>query len=59
MSSAKSHPGSGCSQQSDVRQIYEGPGHRTPIHRLLRIAAHEVNPPNFAARLQSAYASDR
>ena len=43
--------------QSDVRQIYEGPGHRTPIHRLLQITGHEVNPENFTPRLQSAYAS--
>ncbi len=50
-------PGVWLLQQSDVRQIYEGPGHRTPIHRLLRIATQEVNPPNFAARIQSAYAS--
>ncbi len=50
-------PGIWLLAQSDVRQIYEGPGHRTPIHRLLRLSTHEVNPPNFASRLQSAYAS--
>ena len=50
-------PGIWLLEQSDVRQIYEGPGHRTPIHRRLVIAAQEVNPPNFAARLQTAYAS--
>lgn len=50
-------PGIWLLEQSDVRQIYEGPGHRTPIHRLLRIASHEVNPADFVARLQSAYAS--
>ena len=50
-------PGIWLLEQSDVRQIYEGPGHRTPIHRLLRITSHEVNPANFALRLQSAYAS--
>src|SRR5919206_305395 len=43
--------------RSDVRQIYEGAGHRTPIHRVLAIARHEVNPPDFAARLQAAYLS--
>jgi hypothetical protein len=50
-------PGIWLLAQSDVRQIYEGPGHRTPIHRLLRLSTHEVNPSNFASRLQSAYAS--
>jgi hypothetical protein len=50
-------PGIWLLAQSDVRQIYEGPGHRTPIHRRLVIAAHDVNPPDFAARLQAAHAS--
>lgn len=44
--------------RSDVRQMYEGAAHRTPIHRVLSIAAHAINPPDFDARLQSAYASD-
>lgn len=43
--------------RSDVRQIYEGPGHRTPIHRRLVMDTHDINPPDFAARLQAAYAS--
>ena len=43
--------------RSDVRQIYEGAAHRTPIHRLLTVAAHEINPPDFEARLRSAYRS--
>jgi hypothetical protein len=43
--------------RSDVRQMYEGAGHRTPIHRVLSIAAHEINPADFAARRQAAYAS--
>lgn len=43
--------------RSEVRQIYEGAGHRTPIHRVLRIARHEVNPASFAERRQAAYAS--
>ena len=50
-------PGVWLLAQSDVRQLYEGPGHRTPIHRLLRIATHEINPAGFEARLQTAYAS--
>jgi hypothetical protein len=43
--------------RSDVRQIYEGAAHRTPIHRLLAVTAHEVNPLDFDARRQSAYNS--
>jgi hypothetical protein len=44
--------------RSDVRQMYEGAAHRTPIHRVLAIATHEVNPLDFAARRRAAYASD-
>lgn len=44
--------------RSDVRQMYEGAAHRTPIHRVLSIETHVVNPEDFEARLQSAYASD-
>jgi hypothetical protein len=43
--------------RSEVRQIYEGAGHRTPIHRVLDVARHEVNPPSFETRRQAAYAS--
>jgi hypothetical protein len=43
--------------KSDVRQIYEGATHRTPIHRLLTIETHEVDPPDFDTRVQAAYAS--
>jgi hypothetical protein len=43
--------------RSDVRQIYEGAAHRTPIHRVLQMVAHDVNPPDFEARRQAAYAS--
>jgi hypothetical protein len=41
--------------RSEVRQIYEGPGHRTPIHRVLTIARHEINPDDFTARRTAAY----
>jgi hypothetical protein len=44
--------------RSDVRQMYEGAAHRTPIHRVLAIATHEINPPDFLVRRQAAYASD-
>jgi hypothetical protein len=43
--------------RSDVRQIYEGAAHRTPIHRLLTIKSHEIDPPQFDARLRDAHAS--
>lgn len=44
--------------RSDVRQMYEGAAHRTPIHRRLEMTGHEVNAPDFAARLQAAHGSD-
>lgn len=50
-------PGTWFLARSDVRQIYEGPGHRTPLHRLLLITTQEIDPPDFDARLQQAYAS--
>jgi hypothetical protein len=43
--------------RSESRQLYEGAAHRTPIQRILEISHHEVNPPDFDARLQRAYAS--
>ena len=43
--------------RSEVRQLYEGAAHRTPIQRVLEIASHEINPPQFDARLQAAYQS--
>jgi len=43
--------------RSDVRQLYEGAGHRTPIHRVLAIDRQEVNPQGFADRRRGAYAS--
>ncbi len=43
--------------RSDVRQTYEGAAIRTPIHRLMVIDRHEINPADFATRRASAYAS--
>ena len=51
-------PGVWLLSKSDVRQIYEGAAHRTPIHRVLTIDTHVVDPPDFAARRDAAYASD-
>jgi hypothetical protein len=43
--------------RSDVRQTYEGASVKTPIHRLLILDAHDVNAPDFSARLAAAHAS--
>jgi len=45
-------------ESSDVRQIYEGAAYRTPIHRRLTIAHHEVDPGDYSTRRAAAYASD-
>lgn len=50
-------PGIWLLSRSDVRQLYEGAAHRTPIHRLLTITAHDIDPPDFDARLEAAYRS--
>jgi hypothetical protein len=42
---------------SDVRQMYEGAAHRTPIHRVLAIDRNEVNVADFPARRRHAYQS--
>ena len=49
-------PGIWLLARSDVRQMYEGAAHRTPIHRVLAIARTEVNPPDFNDRRTRAYA---
>ena len=51
-------PGVWLLSTSDVRQIYEGAAHRTPIHRVLTIDTHAVDPSDFVARRDAAYASD-
>ncbi len=43
--------------RSEMEQVYEGPGHRTPIHREVAFARVELNPPDFDARLGAARAS--
>jgi hypothetical protein len=43
--------------RSETHQIYEGPGHRTPIHRLTTFDRHELNPTDFAARRLDAHRS--
>jgi hypothetical protein len=44
--------------RSEVRQLYEGAGHRTPIGRVLTVDRHEINPPAFEERRLAAHASD-
>ncbi|MET0553311.1 MAG: hypothetical protein ABW221_09755 [Vicinamibacteria bacterium] len=44
--------------RSEIHQTYEGPGHRTPIHRVVRYDRVEANPPDFAERRRRAHASD-
>jgi hypothetical protein len=44
--------------RSDVRQIYEGPGFRTPIRQLLVLDEHEVNAPDYASRRAALHRSD-
>lgn len=48
-------PGIWLLARSDVRQMYEGAAHRTPIHRVLAISRTEVNPKDFAERRTHAY----
>jgi hypothetical protein len=43
--------------RSEVDQVYEGAGHRTPLQRVLTLDRLEPNPVDFAARLQAAHAS--
>jgi hypothetical protein len=40
-----------------VYQMYEGAGHRTPIHRAIETPSYEINPQWFDASLREAYAS--
>ena len=53
----QAQPGIWLLARSDVRQMYEGAAHRTPIHRVLAIASSEINAPDFLSRRQHAYGS--
>lgn len=44
-------------ERSEIHQAYEGPGHHTSIHRLVRFERIEPNPPDFQARRARAHAS--
>ena len=54
----QAEPGIWTLVRSDVRQMYEGAAHRTPIHRVLAITSTHINPPDFVSRRQRAYGSD-
>jgi hypothetical protein len=43
--------------RTTVFQMYEGAGHRTPIHRVIETRTYEINPSTFDAQLRAAYAS--
>ncbi|HET8647996.1 MAG TPA: hypothetical protein VFO85_21045, partial [Vicinamibacteria bacterium] len=43
--------------RTTVHQVYEGPGHRTPIDRVLALQAHQPDPADFERRLLAAHAS--
>jgi hypothetical protein len=45
-------------ERSEVDQVYEGAGHRTPIQRVVVLERYEANPADFEARLRGAHASD-
>ena len=50
-------PGCGCSRGRTCARCMKGAAHRTPIHRVLAIERHEINPPDFDERAAAAYAS--
>jgi hypothetical protein len=43
--------------RSEMRQLYQGAGVTTPLHRVVAVNAHEINPPDFAERRSAAHAS--
>jgi hypothetical protein len=53
----QSQPGLWTLMRSDVRQMYEGAAHRTPIHRVLAIVSTEINASDFSSRQERAYGS--
>ena len=44
--------------RSEVHQVYEGPGHRTAIDRVLAFTRLEADPADFGARRAAAHASE-
>ena len=54
---SRSSPGVWLLSRSRVNQVYEGAAHRTPIERVVALARHELNTPDFEERRRAAYAS--
>ena len=54
---SRSTPGVWLLSTSRVNQVYEGAAHRTPIERVVSLARHELNPPDFEERRRAAYTS--
>ncbi len=44
-------------RRSETHQSYEGPGHRTPVDRVMTVDAYEPSPPDFSARREAAHRS--
>jgi hypothetical protein len=44
-------------RRTRIYQMYEGAGHRTPIHRAIDVERYEMNPPDFERRLEEARTS--
>ena len=43
--------------RTSVFQMYEGAGHRTPIHRVIETPNYDINPADFDEMLRAAHAS--
>jgi hypothetical protein len=44
-------------RRSETHQSYEGPGHHTPIDRVMTVETYEANPADFAGRREAAHRS--
>ena len=45
-------------RRAEIFQVYVGPAESTPIHRVVTFDGHEVNPADYASRLDAAHRSD-
>ena len=54
----QAQPGVWLLARSEMKQMYEGAAHRTPIHRVLAIRSQQINPPEFDARRSTAQHAD-
>ncbi|MGE5814310.1 MAG: hypothetical protein ACM36C_07480 [Acidobacteriota bacterium] len=44
--------------RSDIRQVYQGAGVTTPVHRVMVVDRHEINPVDLDVRLRAAEQED-